>query len=149
MTMLDKIEINFADFSVMTAEASVAISTSIAIQGTQPTTSMLTIIAIAVSGGVVVLIFIVTACGIAICCILYSKMRKMSANQVSGPPSASTNEQFVDNPSYNVVDNDLQLVSNQSYNQAPNLGLISDSQLINNPACYSNNEEDPYYSVVH
>ena len=93
-------------------ETSLATSTSIiATQDTQPTAmsvAMLTIIAIAVSGGVVVLIFIVTVCGIAICCVLYSKMRKMSANRIiSGPPPASTNELLsVDNPSYNVSDSD-------------------------------------------
>ena len=135
---------------LMTMEVSVGATTSIATQDTQPTAmsvAMLTIIAIAVFGGVVVLIFIMTVSGIVICCVLYRKMREISANQpqVSGPLPAS---QLVDNPSYNVGDNDLQLMSNQSYNQV--LNFINDSELVNNPAYNNSNDlEDPYYSVVH
>ena len=80
-------------------------------------------------------------------------MKKTSASQVSGPPSASTNGhlqngQLMDNPSYNinVGDNDLPLANNRSYNQVPN--LINDSQLVNNPAYISTSREDPYYSVI-
>ena len=80
-------------------------------------------------------------------------MKKTSASQVSGPPSASTNGhlqngQLMDNPSYNVNvgDNDLPLANNRSYNQVPN--LINDSQLVNNPAYISTSREDPYYSVI-
>jgi hypothetical protein len=84
--------------------------------------------------------------------MLFNKMRKVSANQGSEPLPASTNGhlrngQLVENPSYNVGGNDLQLARNQSYNQVPN--LINDSQLVNNPAYNSNGQEDPYYSVIH
>ena len=175
-----------------------------------------TITAIAVSGGVLVLIMFTVIASIVICCVLYNKKRKMSANQ--GPPSASVNgqlwnNQLVDNPSYNIGDNDLQLVSNQSYNYSDNyinqrelsgnqgqlstsvnghqlsnrlvnnpsynigeygLELVSNqsyhcdnpmlmrnqaynqvqnpingSQLVINPAYNSNDQEDPYYSVIH
>ena len=147
----------FADFST-TASVATTIILSTVTQDAQPITAsdsvlpQSIIITIAVLGGVLVLIFIVIACSIVICCVLYSKIRKVFANQVPSPLSASTNghlqnDQLVDNPSCNVGDNDLQLVPNQSYNQVPN--LINDSQLVNNPAYNSNGQEDPYYSVIH
>ena len=92
----------------------------------------------------------------------YINQRELSGNP--GRPSASLNghqlnDQLVNNPSYNIGDYGLELVSNQSYhcdnpilvrNQADNQAqnLVNDSQLVNNPAYNSNDQEDPYYSVI-
>lgn len=218
------INFNFAGFGITTAEASVTTTTMLmpSTQDIPPITtadsvtvtvlSQSIIIIVAVLGGVLVLIVFIVIVSIVICCILCNNRRKMSANQ--GPPSTSINRhlwngQLVDNPSYNISDNDLQLVSNQSYLYSDNYinlrelsgnpgrpsaslnghqlndQLVNDpsynvgdyglelvrnqsyhcdnpmlvrnqaynqaqnhSQLVNNPAYNSNDQEDPYYSVI-
>lgn len=95
--------------------------------------------------------------------------REMSRNRGPPPSVLSTanglqsNDQLVNNPSYNISDHDLELVNNQAYhcenpmlmrNQAYNRAhaqnlINSGPQLVTSPASSSNGQEDPYYSVIH
>lgn len=101
--------------------------TSTSAQDTQPTSvapilPLSTIIAIAVSGGVLVLIVFIVIVSLVICCVLHNRTKKLSMNSSHNPD---------------------QLVRNQAYNSS------NASELVGNPAYNYNSQDDPYYSVIH
>ena len=103
------------------------------------------IIAIAVSGGVVILAAVIVLITCLICCLLYkSRSTKAGTRQDDLSRNQWQNSgALVNNPSYNYNDGISRdrLAANPAYNQ----GHV---QLMDNSAYNANGGDDPYYSVI-
>ena len=102
------------------------------------------LIAIAIGGSSVLALAIIIAM-VILCCVLCSRSRKRKnaatkQNGRGGQQSAIRAHHLVNNPAYNVGNNNFnnQLVANPAYN----------NQLTSNPAYNYNGDTDPYYSVI-